>query len=222
VLPGRPQDWLDWVVVGYLALGAWWGWRRGLVASVVGLAADVVGLGAAVLYSGPLLKAANTAWGLNSRLTAAMSHWFGMQVPAAPGRSGQPLTAALAATEPVIKAQATGLAASLSHALLGYAAFLAILLVVRAIAAGLGGALTPRSRILRPLDGGLGLAFGAVEHALVAALAFGFATSVGGGLGLHGVSAAIQSSPWARALEDGLYRAAPQVAQWLPTAARGV
>jgi len=62
--------WLDWVVAVIILWGAVRGFRRGLVAELVGLAGTVLTFVAAIYYSPALVQWANARWGILASLAS--------------------------------------------------------------------------------------------------------------------------------------------------------
>jgi uncharacterized membrane protein required for colicin V production len=188
--PWAPRGILDWALLVYVALGAWNGYRRGLLLSLGSLAAYAGALAVATLGAGRVLAAADRAWALPARVAAYL-----------PGAAG-------------------GAAGAVTARALGWAAFAAVFLVAHMVFALAARAFVGRSRSTRA-NAWLGLAFGAVERGLVAAVALAVAASLAGLPPLHALAGALAASNWAQDLLGWLHRLPPAVGRWalLPWAA---
>ena len=135
---------VDWLLVGYVGLGALRGLRQGFIVMIFGIFSYVVALSVAAHYDGTLAQWANRQWDLTTRLSGLFA-----------------------------QRSVSGLAAppSLARHLLVDAAFVVIVLAIemgaRAVARPLLGRMAALT--LGPFDKLLGLALGAAEHvALIA------------------------------------------------------
>jgi uncharacterized membrane protein required for colicin V production len=188
-------NWLDYVILAYMALGAWLGLRMGLLATIASLVAYGAGLVTAARFGDPLLAAANARWDLAGRF----GHWLGTARAPVPvllplyrsqlGVGGGPVSPA------AVDAAAAGL-------ILHYAAFAVVFIVAHAIVWAILAAFLVHAPHRGPaglLNAVLGLCAGAAERAVVAAVLLGLLASMGAIAALAPLSQAIAGSrlsPW--------------------------
>lgn len=83
-----PQNLVDWLIVGFLALGVLNGFRRGFLASALGVVTAAAALALATLAARPLVTAADRFWNVVDRAAAAMA----ARAPLPPELAGQHLS----------------------------------------------------------------------------------------------------------------------------------
>lgn len=179
------MNWVDYLLIAILALGAWSGLSRGLVRSVLGLVSLGVGFLVALRYYVPAAQFLNERFGLVPVLSDFYADRFSASEPAAlqaasgggegwsvPGSIDDLVTGFdlfLAGQGPSLN---LGLPDTLAAATVNTAAFLLILFVT-ALAAGSVLSIVPRLPLLMPLDRAGGFCFGLFKGFAFGALAVG-------------------------------------------------
>lgn len=179
------MNWVDYLLIAILVLGAWSGLMRGLVRSVLGLVALGLGFVAAMRYYVPVAQFLNERFGLVTVLSDFYAERFAAPastaLPATPG-GGEGWTFPdsinglvssfdlfLAGQGP---AASLGFPDTLAAATVNTAAFL-IILFATALAAGSVLSIVPRLPLLMPLDRAGGFCFGLFKGFVFGALAVG-------------------------------------------------
>lgn len=75
------MNWLDWLIVVIIAVSAFQGLRRGLLASLAGLAGTLVGLYVAYTYYRPLAEYLITNWNVAEKIKPLVTQLFKIWAP---------------------------------------------------------------------------------------------------------------------------------------------
>lgn len=203
-------NWLDIVVLVYVALGAWTGLRMGLALTIASLASYAVALWIAARWSDPVLAWASGRW----HLAPSLARWLhGLVQPA-----GATLTA-LYRTQmgPAASASAANFTNAAANLILHYAAFAVLFLAAHAVIwlfVRTVAARAPRRGPAGLANRVLGLCAGAAEHALIAAVVLGFVVSLGAIAALAPVSHALADSRFTPYLLGAFRAWEPAAAHW--------
>ncbi len=183
-------NWLDWILVIYIAFSALQGWRLGFMRSALGLAGLVLAVLGAKLYAPVLARWLEANTGLPAILADSLE-----------GVTEWGVLAPLAALEPE----------ALAAALLMVFSFAAIALAIAAVAALLAASTATGLRYvgLGLMDDVLGLGFGAIKSAVLVAIILGLWASFMPMAGPGWENGALDGSQLASPLLDLFYYLSP-------------
>ncbi len=236
----RPANWLDWLLLIYLALGVWQGLRRGLLLSVAALAASVLALVLALHYTTAAVAFANGHWHTETNL----EHYLSRQMPLPDGSGQVPYTSASASvfTHELQQGPAGSSDAAmaslftsgpppsgpttlqgyfdqiLAQRIVSFGAFTALFVggeLVLNLLAGLIFGRIARRGVAGVLNGGLGGLFGAGERLVQAAVVLALVASASAVPAAHALAGPLDHSRWAPALIRTFRALLPGAQRWI-------